>query len=128
MLGNVHFATLLLSLASLIFNRGFAFNFRHSGNDRLSVWTTSGPGEKKPSYIDTLDEGDADINSGLGKESLIYVDSDLIVVEKPSFAQTAPGFLQQDSLATRIQALFNLERIDHMVCHRYHFPISLNWS
>jgi 23S rRNA-/tRNA-specific pseudouridylate synthase len=43
------------------------------------------------------------INKGLnGEVRVIYFDDDIIVVDKPSFAQTAPGFIEKDSLATII--------------------------
>jgi hypothetical protein len=66
---------------------------------------------------ENLDVG-VPINSGLGQEKLLYVDNDIIVVDKPSNAQTAPGFLDKDSLATRISLLFSIDRVDKMIVHR----------
>ena len=64
------------------------------------------------------------INFGLGTEKLLYVDMDIIVVDKPSNAQTAPGYLDKDSLATRIAALFHIERVDRMIVHRLDYATS----
>ena len=77
------------------------------------------------SYIDTHDEGgDANLNAGLGKENLLYVDDDLIVVDKPTLSQTAPGYRVKDSLATRIASLFRIERVDKMIVHRLDYATS----
>jgi tRNA pseudouridine32 synthase/23S rRNA pseudouridine746 synthase len=79
-----------------------------------------------PSYIDLNVDSDLEpcFNLALGTEKLLYVDADIIVVDKPSFAQTAPGFREKDSLATRIQETFKLERTDHMVVHRLDYATS----
>ena len=77
------------------------------------------------SFIDAHDEGgDANLNAGLGKETLLYVDDDIIVVDKPSFSQTAPGFRVKDSLATRMACLFRIERVDKMIVHRLDYATS----
>ena len=57
-------------------------------------------------------------------EKLIYVDDDVIVVDKPSLCQSAPGCRETDSLATRIASLFKLERIDKIVVHRLDYATS----
>ena len=77
------------------------------------------------SFIDAHDElGDANLNGGLGKENLLYVDDDIIVVDKPTLSQTAPGFRVKDSLATRIASLFRIDRVDKMVVHRLDYATS----
>lgn len=64
------------------------------------------------------------INTGLGTEKLLYVDQDIIVVDKPPNAQTAPGFHDKDSLASRIALLYNIDRIDKMIVHRLDYATS----
>lgn len=63
-------------------------------------------------------------NSGLGNENIIYVDDDIIVVNKPPHCSTAPGFRETDSLATRIGHAFHLSRIDKMIVHRLDYATS----
>lgn len=79
-----------------------------------------------PSFIDfNADKSfEGDMNAGLGTERLMYEDSDIIVFDKPSLAQTAPGFATKDSLATRVQQQYNIERIDHMIVHRLDYATS----
>jgi 23S rRNA-/tRNA-specific pseudouridylate synthase len=72
-----------------------------------------------------LEEDEGEINRGL-KEPLeiLYQDEDMIVINKPPFAQTAPGFREQDSAATRIAAQFAIDRVDHMIVHRLDYATS----
>ena len=111
-----------------VFSTSFMLNlFIESWLGHSFQWFSPGPVPRlKMSYIDlhVNKQYDKQINSGLGSETLIYLDSDLIVVNKPSFAQTAPGFRENDSLASRIQTLFGIERLDHMVCHRLDYATS----
>lgn len=58
------------------------------------------------------------INGNLGKESLLYLDNDLIVMNKPHDVQSAPGLIESESLATRVADLFHINRIDQMIVHR----------
>jgi 23S rRNA-/tRNA-specific pseudouridylate synthase len=54
-----------------------------------------------PSFIDAnedKEQSDGSVNGALGTENIIYVDDDIIVVDKPSYCQTAPGFRESDSL------------------------------
>lgn len=69
-------------------------------------------------------EGDTNINSGLGNERILYADEDVIFVHKPENSQTAPGFLESNSLATHIQQLFHIPRVDHMIVHRLDYATS----
>ena len=71
-----------------------------------------------------MEDDDVNINQGLGMEKLIYVDDDMIVVDKPTLCQTAPGFREADSLATRIASLFKLPRVDKIVVHRLDYATS----
>lgn len=48
----------------------------------------------------------------------------MLVYNKPTLAQTAPGFMYKDSLATRIQTRHGLERTDQMVVHRLDYATS----
>lgn len=84
--------------------------------------------ESQPSYIDKNEiinsELSENYNSGLGKEKLIYVDNDIIIVDKPSCCSTAPGFREPDSLASRIAEIFHIDRIDKMIVHRLDYATS----
>ena len=71
-------------------------------------------------------EADRDMNANLGLAALLYQDDDLLVYSKPNNAQTTPGFVEQDSLSSRIAERFNLtahER-DQMVVHRLDYATS----
>jgi 23S rRNA-/tRNA-specific pseudouridylate synthase len=65
-----------------------------------------------------------DYNSGLGSENVIFFDDDIIVVDKPTCCSTAPGYREPDSLATRIAAVFKIERTDKMIVHRLDYATS----
>lgn len=70
------------------------------------------------------DEISRDYNSGLGKERILYVDDDMIVVDKPSSCLTAPGYRESDSLASRIASVFKIQRVDKMIAHRLDYSTS----
>ena len=79
-----------------------------------------------PSYIDfNMDKSfEGDMNAGLGQEVVIYKDDDFLVYNKPTLAQTAPGFAIKDSLATRVQQRYKIDRIDQMIVHRLDYATS----
>jgi tRNA pseudouridine32 synthase / 23S rRNA pseudouridine746 synthase len=56
--------------------------------------------------------------------SVLYFDSDIIVVNKPPNEQTAPGFIDKFSLATNVAKIFGIERVDRMIVHRLDFATS----
>jgi 23S rRNA-/tRNA-specific pseudouridylate synthase len=66
----------------------------------------------------------ASFNQGLYPEQLIYVDDDIIVVDKPANIQTAPGFVSRDCLASTIAQMFSLPRVDRMIVHRLDYATS----
>ena len=84
--------------------------------------------QSPPSFIDVHEILDAETsknyNSGLGKESLLYVDDDIIIVNKPTACSTAPGLRETESLATRIASTFRISRIDKMIVHRLDYATS----
>ena len=84
--------------------------------------------DSHPSYIDKNERINSELsenyNAGLGKEKLIYVDEDIIIVDKPSCCSTAPGLRESDSLATRIAEMFHIDRIDKMIVHRLDYATS----
>ena len=84
--------------------------------------------QSQPSFIDLNEIIDKEIsvnyNSGLGKERLLYVDDDIIVVDKPTACSTAPGFREYDSLASRISSVFKIDRVDKMIVHRLDYATS----
>lgn len=84
--------------------------------------------QASPSFIDLNEIIDEEIsvnyNSGLGKERLLYVDDDIIVVDKPTACSTAPGFREFDSLASRISSVFKIARVDKMIVHRLDYATS----
>ena len=85
-------------------------------------------GQSPPSFIDVHEilnaETSKNYNSGLGKESLLHVDDDIIIVNKPTACSTAPGLRDTDSLATRIASTFHIDRIDKMIVHRLDYATS----
>ena len=70
------------------------------------------------SYINTKDYERECINEGLGKETLLYADEDILVYNKPENCQTAPGYVSRNSLACNVARDFKLERVDQMIAHR----------
>jgi tRNA pseudouridine32 synthase / 23S rRNA pseudouridine746 synthase len=84
--------------------------------------------QSQPSFIDINEvidkEISVDYNSGLGQERLLYVDDEIIVVEKPTACSTAPGFREFDSLASRIASVFKIDRVDKMIVHRLDYATS----
>ena len=72
------------------------------------------------SYIEKHRELEQDdvINTGLGREKLLYADSDILVYDKAANSQTAPGFSTRESLAVNAAKDFNVERVDQMIAHR----------
>lgn len=67
---------------------------------------------------------DERFNMPMYPEKLLYLDDDIIVVDKPPNIQTAPGFVSKDSLATKIAVAFGLPRIDKMIVHRLDYATS----
>eukprot|EP01038_Epipyxis_sp_PR26KG_P005694 gene5694-7860_t len=67
---------------------------------------------------------DRNIALNIGQEKILYVDNDIIVVNKPHNIQTVPGFVSNISLAGHIQDLFKISRIDHMIAHRLDYATS----
>lgn len=63
-------------------------------------------------------------NEGIGKETILYADRDIIVVYKPANVQTAPGHIHKASLAGRVAETFGISRIDHTVVHRLDYSTS----
>lgn len=55
---------------------------------------------------------------------LLYADDDILVFDKPAEVQSAPGFRSNVSLASDVQKIFNLPRIDHMIVHRLDYATS----
>lgn len=78
------------------------------------------------SYIDREEECDGnDVNSGkIDSGKLLYLDDDIIVVEKQTNVQSAPGFREKESLATILSDIFHLPRVDHMIVHRLDYGTS----
>jgi tRNA pseudouridine32 synthase/23S rRNA pseudouridine746 synthase len=75
----------------------------------------------RASYIDQnseLEAGKLIINSGLGRETLLYADEDILVYDKAANTQTAPGYSTRESLAVNAAKVFNVERVDQMIAHR----------
>jgi 23S rRNA-/tRNA-specific pseudouridylate synthase len=72
-----------------------------------------------PSYASFIDEVDLGaVNSGLGSETLLYADDDIIVMNKAPNSQTAPGYTTKESLAGSVAREYNIERVDQMIVHR----------
>ena len=70
------------------------------------------------SYIDGVDYERECMNEGLGKETLLYADLDLLVYDKAANCQTAPGYKTRESLACNAARDFGVERVDQMIAHR----------
>lgn len=66
----------------------------------------------------------ASFNHGMYAETILHNDDDIIVVDKPANIQTAPGYINKESLATRISSMYNIPRVDHMVVHRLDYATS----
>ena len=116
-----YIGTLILLLPVL------AASFPVTPPQRLNKWDVAIE-NSSPSFIDTFEGfGPAiskNYNSGLGKESILYVDDDIIIVNKPTACSTAPGLRETESLATRIASTFRISRIDKMIVHRLDYATS----
>lgn len=77
-------------------------------------------GVTRASFIDKNSELEKDgcINSGLGRETLLYADSDILIYNKAANSQSAPGYSSRESLAVNAARDFNIERVDQMIAHR----------
>ena len=63
-------------------------------------------------------------NRGMYAEKILYHDDDIVVVDKPANVQTAPGYINKESLATTISTAHNISRVDQMVVHRLDYATS----
>lgn len=81
---------------------------------------------RPPSFIDfNADKSfEGDMNAGLGSETLLYEDDDMVVYNKSTLTQTVPGFASHDSLVSRVQSKYGVERADQMVVHRLDYATS----
>lgn len=70
-------------------------------------------------------EGDrVPFNSGLGKEKILYIDDDIVIVHKPPHALSVPAVVTLDSVATRVAQLLQISKIDEMIVHRLDYATS----
>ena len=77
------------------------------------------------SYMDILENDETnDKELPYGDEVLLYADDDILVYDKPSNIQSAPGFRTKFSLATKVANTFKISRIDHMIAHRLDYATS----
>lgn len=60
----------------------------------------------------------------LKSDRILYFDDDVVFVNKPSNLQTVPGHLEDHSLATIIQRMFDIPNIEHMSPHRLDYQTS----
>lgn len=83
---------------------------------------------RPPSFIDfNADKSfEGEMNAGLGKETILYEDSDIVVYNKPTLTQTVPGYASHDSLVSRVQAKYQIENMspDQYVVHRLDYATS----
>ena len=64
------------------------------------------------------------LNYGLGREQIVYLDDDIVVVNKPPHALSVPGVRSNDSVASRIARLLKIESVDTMIVHRLDYATS----
>ena len=64
------------------------------------------------------------ITQTITNENILYVDDDIICVNKPFNLQTVPGYLDSFSLATILQIKYNINNIEHMTPHRLDYQTS----
>lgn len=67
------------------------------------------------------------INSGINdinKNTILYYDEDIIVVNKPCNLQTVPGFHEDLSIASVMKDLFKISNVEHMTPHRLDYQTS----
>lgn len=69
-------------------------------------------------------EDKSSLNTGVGKEKVLYHDEDIIIVDKPPFIQTVPGYDERLSLATIIKDKFNIGSVEYMSPHRLDYLTS----
>jgi 23S rRNA-/tRNA-specific pseudouridylate synthase len=48
----------------------------------------------------------------------VYVDSDILVADKPSGLLSVPGFYRRFSLVAAIAAAYGIDSLEHMPVHR----------
>lgn len=65
-----------------------------------------------------------EFNRKLGQESILYIDDDIVVVEKPEKVQTTAGFLHKGSIVGNIAEVLKHPNPDQMVVHRLDYATS----
>ena len=107
---------LLLYILSFSINIAYKMNRYHHCNNKLFL---------KQSYMDLLEYNEnSDSNRLKNDELLLYSDDDIIVYDKPSNIQSAPGFRSNYSLATKVSNTFKISRVDQMIAHRLDYATS----
>lgn len=79
-----------------------------------------------PSFLDSVSvyERAVPLNAGLAESQLLFHDDDIVVYNKASYVQSAPGFTSPESLATLIAHDFKIDRVDQMIVHRLDYATS----
>jgi tRNA pseudouridine32 synthase/23S rRNA pseudouridine746 synthase len=63
-------------------------------------------------------------NAQLGNERLLFLDEDVLVLDKPFYARTVPSQHVKDSIAVNAMVSLGQERVDRMIVHRLDYATS----
>eukprot|EP01039_Chlorochromonas_danica_P000152 gene152-161_t len=77
----------------------------------------------KRSAIEVSDHGFEE-NAMLGSEKLLYMDDDIVVIDKAFYSRTVPSQHVSDSAAVTVMQTLGLDRVDQLIVHRLDYATS----
>ncbi len=79
---------------------------------------------RRPIKLNIDCSNEDEFNRKLGQERILYIDDDIVVVEKPENVQTTAGFLHKGSIVGNIAEVLKHPNPDQMVVHRLDYATS----
>lgn len=101
-------------------SRRMTSTFSHD-NDKTAVENIV---PRRPIKLNIDCPNEDEFNRKLGQESILYIDDDIVVVEKPENVQTTAGFLHKGSIVGNIAEVLKHPNPDQMVVHRLDYATS----
>lgn len=77
----------------------------------------------KRSAIEVSDHGFEE-NAMLGSEKLLYMDDDIVVIDKAFYSRTVPSQHVSDSAAVTVMQTLGMDRVDQLIVHRLDYATS----
>eukprot|EP01031_Cornospumella_fuschlensis_P036805 gene36805-44648_t len=115
----------VLFLASAVIAHGFVSTSWKVVHQVFAPWASDGVVELpyRASKILVSDHYYVD-NALLGNEIPLYVDSDLVVIDKPFYSRTVPSQHVKACVACNVMQALDLDRVDQMIVHRLDYATS----